>query len=417
MFILQQWNNGAYQGLFTAALGVVNFGMAWFFFRRKQMDRNFIYLLIGLTITFISLAAPVQLKGNSITLFWAAEAVVLFWLFQRSRIILIKIFSLLVLAVMFVSLLMDWEQVYFYGNSLPVILNRGFVTDIVVASSLFLFYGLMRKEADSYFLSKMTNQSVRRFLLSSGIVLLFITGALESWFQFSHQFPNTNVYVLYLGLYTFLFANVLLLLIKRGVNFRLTITSLCIVVYLLSMRSSYDITFDMLHSGLGKAHFWAHWIADILFAKLLVDLALFAKNNISELRKEEAFFNWFLSIAFVLFLSMEMYLLVLWVNGAGAADWDYWQNLYAKAGLSITWGICAFVMMWLGMRFNNKILRIISLTLIMATLAKLFLNDIRNIPAGGKIAAFILLGVLLLIISFMYQRLKKIIIDDKTEES
>jgi uncharacterized membrane protein len=173
----------------------------------------------------------------------------------------------------------------------------------------------------------------------------------------------------------------------------------------------------MLHSGLGEAHFWAHWIADILFAKLLVDLALFAKNNISELRKEEAFFNWFLSIAFVLFLSMEMYLLVLWVNGAGAADWDYWQNLYAKAGLSITWGICAFVMMWLGMRFNNKILRIISLTLIMATLAKLFLNDIRNIPAGGKIAAFILLGVLLLIISFMYQRLKKIIIDDKTEES
>jgi hypothetical protein len=33
-------------------------------------------------------------------------------------------------------------------------------------------------------------------------------------------------------------------------------------------------------------------------------------------------------------------------------------------------------------------------------------------PPGGKIAAFILLGVLLLTVSFMYQRLKKIIIDD-----
>ena len=40
------------------------------------------------------------------------------------------------------------------------------------------------------------------------------------------------------------------------------------------------------------------------------------------------------------------------------------------------------------------------------------LYDIRNIPHGGKIAAFILLGVLLLTVSFMYQRLKKIIIDD-----
>ena len=40
------------------------------------------------------------------------------------------------------------------------------------------------------------------------------------------------------------------------------------------------------------------------------------------------------------------------------------------------------------------------------------LYDIRNIPPGGKFAAFILLGVLLLTVSFMYQRLKKIIIDD-----
>jgi hypothetical protein len=42
----------------------------------------------------------------------------------------------------------------------------------------------------------------------------------------------------------------------------------------------------------------------------------------------------------------------------------------------------------------------------------LFAYDIQNIPPGGKIAAFILLGLLLLIISFMYQRLKKILIGD-----
>jgi hypothetical protein len=34
---------------------------------------------------------------------------------------------------------------------------------------------------------------------------------------------------------------------------------------------------------------------------------------------------------------------------------------------------------------------------------------------GGKIAAFTLLGVLLLVISFMYQRLKKILTDQPTK--
>ncbi len=43
----------------------------------------------------------------------------------------------------------------------------------------------------------------------------------------------------------------------------------------------------------------------------------------------------------------------------------------------------------------------------MITLLKLFIYDIVNIPVGGKIAAFFSLGVLLLVVSFMYQRLKK----------
>ena len=110
-----------------------------------------------------------------------------------------------------------------------------------------------------------------------------------------------------------------------------------------------------------------------------------------------------------------MHHIILWTNYAKESDWSYWQNLYYKAGLSILWGICSFVMMWLGMKYKFRTLRIISLTLFTVIIVKLFFYDIRNIPPGGKIAAFILLGVLLLTVSFMYQRLKKIIIDDVRE--
>jgi len=86
---------------------------------------------------------------------------------------------------------------------------------------------------------------------------------------------------------------------------------------------------------------------------------------------------------------------------------------YVKAGLTIVWAVFSFVIMWLGMRYKYKTLRIISLSLFSLALLKLFLSDISNISEGGKIAAFIMLGILLLVISFMYQRLKKIIIDNE----
>src|SRR5690606_30291656 len=64
MAILHYYQQGMWQGLFTAALAVFNFAFAYLLFRNRTIDRNLVYLLIGLVITFISLAIPVQLEGN-----------------------------------------------------------------------------------------------------------------------------------------------------------------------------------------------------------------------------------------------------------------------------------------------------------------------------------------------------------------
>src|SRR5258708_3282147 len=80
-------------------------------------------------------------------IFWASEAVVLFWLYQQSRIKLIKIASVLVTVLMLISLLMDWSQIYFIDNKLvTIIANKGFTTSIVAACSLFIYFLLLKKE-------------------------------------------------------------------------------------------------------------------------------------------------------------------------------------------------------------------------------------------------------------------------------
>jgi uncharacterized membrane protein len=64
------------------------------------------------------------------------------------------------------------------------------------------------------------------------------------------------------------------------------------------------------------------------------------------------------------------------------------------------------------MRRKIREIRIISLALFTLVILKLFLYDINNISEAGRIIAFVLLGVLLLVVSFMYQRLKKLLTSD-----
>ncbi|RZI93356.1 MAG: DUF2339 domain-containing protein, partial [Rubrivivax sp.] len=108
MVLLDSWDGGRYQGLFTIASGAVDLALATWCFRRRGTDRNLLYVLIGLTLTFATLAVPVQLHGHAITLFWSAEFVLLYWLFRRSGIALFRWSSWLLMALALCSLFMDW---------------------------------------------------------------------------------------------------------------------------------------------------------------------------------------------------------------------------------------------------------------------------------------------------------------------
>jgi uncharacterized membrane protein len=102
-------------------------------------------------------------------------------------------------------------------------------------------------------------------------------------------------------------------------------------------------------------------------------------------------------------------------------DYEYFNKLTeistvethtVKIGFPILWGILAFIFLYIGMKKANKTFRIISLLLIALILLKLFTYDIKDASEAGKIIAFIILGIVLLIISFMYQKIKALLLDD-----
>ena len=83
-----------------------------------------------------------------------------------------------------------------------------------------------------------------------------------------------------------------------------------------------------------------------------------------------------------------------------------------SAGLSLSLATAGVAQMVAGMRMHRKDLRIISLVTFALVIGKLIIYDLWKMPAVGKIVTFIILGIVLLVLSFMYQRLKNVLFDN-----
>lgn len=417
LYLLKQMEATSWQGAFSAAMGVFNLAISFILFRNNKVDKNILYLLIGITLTFVSLTAPIQLKGNHITLFWASETVLLFWLSQKSQIRIIYISSVLVWMAMVGSLLLDWLNIYVASNDvIPIIANKGFVTTLYASLSCFVLW-YMKKDVTVAKPGFVDNIATRNILLAAACLLLYASGAFEVGYQFATRYPGVPLQWLYLLLYSLAFVILFDILSRRSNLFKepeyiAVLFAGGILWYLLSAGYTFHIQQELQKQKAYNIHFTAHWVSALLMIVAFLRLIQLCRYNIKSKYINYGTLTWIISIAVVIFISIEFYIASNAVFFPATRREDI-RRIYIKAGLPIVWSLCSFAMMWLGMNKKYKPLRIISLALFSLTLVKLFLFDIRNIPMAGKIAAFFCLGVILLIVSFMYQRLRKIIIEDE----
>jgi uncharacterized membrane protein len=407
LFFLARLGLESYKGLYCAIMGIIHIVLSWLLFRRQSVDKNILYLLIGITLSFVSLTAPLQLHGHYITLFWASESVLLCWLFLQSKLRLIGLASWLVLAAMLISLAWDWVNIYLFGNpGMAIIFNKGCMTGLFCAACCFLLFRLQQEPV------------MALVMLFAAAALLFISGALEIGYQFNYRYPRVDIESFYLLLYTWLFIRLFTAFNGRlsRMDFRalnMVLLGLGLLVYLFALPEVASLQQGMLERRMYQTHFVAHWIGAAVVLSILYRLTELYRAG--SWRVEAAVFAWAVAIVAVIFVSAEGQMLVNMLFYSGQHSLEELRRVYNKTGLPIIWGLCSFGCMWLGMRHKFRPLRIFSLVLFMVTLLKLFLFDIRNIPVAGKIAAFFCLGVLLLVVSFMYQRLKKIIIENEAK--
>ncbi len=79
-------------------------------------------------------------------------------------------------------------------------------------------------------------------------------------------------------------------------------------------------------------------------------------------------------------------------------------NFARDMSYSIAWALFAFALLLVGMKQKNGFVRYAGLGLLLVTLAKLFLHDLGSLNQLYRIGAFIGVALILIVVSFVYQR-------------
>lgn len=411
MLLLAPVAGGRYQGLFTIGAGLVNLVLALYCQRRRGTDRNLLYLLLGLTLSFATLAVPVQLQGHAITLFWSAEFVLLYWLYLRSRMPLFRIGSWLLMALATGSLLLDWFLCPPTDGGLLVLFNntRGAVTNAVAVLAFAAYWKLLQRPDDR------PGRTLLAWISGTAALLLLyasLLSAVNLYFYNQATVDVPNVYHRMITAVLALATGYFLLRRQSGAAavLNMSLAAGALLYYLFSQEAIDGLRAGIAAGRFAAGHLYFHGLATLLYLALLLRAALLAARPpaFAAARRPLA---WIISAATVLFLSLDAR--HYYALGGDPASQAVREAQYLRAALTILWGLCSFALMALGMRYRAQVLRVISLSLFLLALLKLFFFDLRHISEGGKIAAFILLGALLLTVSFLYQKLKKVLIDDR----
>mgnify|MGYP002550683242 FL=1 len=385
------------EGLLSLLIAIINLVLVIWLRMSKKDYKFLIYAMLGLVLTFVSITIPIQLDGNYITLFWAAEMVLLLWLYVKSKIGVYERATQVLMGLTLVSYLMDIYNVLMTSSSSETIfLNSSFATSLFVGLATGAFALLMGR-----YRSLFTEARYLRYTPWNSIMLL---AAAILYYTFMAEFALHLAGATRSGMMLAFTSAAIFILsyafkkrfpIKQYTIPYLTAMGMNVLIYAINIWGD-----QWVYTSLTPA--LLRWFAA---AFVIANLYYVARQYYTLIGLKTPFTVYLNVLALFLWLTMARSFLLQ----AGVEDFD--------AGFSVSLSIAGFIQMALGMRLHQKVLRIISLSTFGIVLLKLILKDLWAMPTIGKIIVFIILGLILLILSFLYQKLKDVLFKNDEDET
>ncbi len=420
-------------GTFTLLVALLHGGVAWLFYHRGASP--LFYVSLALSITFLTIAIPVQFNQAPVTLLWATEAVVLYWISLRSRTELFASFAAALVLLSSFSLMANWSS---YTTDplqgLPFLLNRYFMAALWVTASQIIIRRLASKyqEPSGSYLADLFKTALP---VITGL-LLYSAFFLEINHYFNYRIsqlttskPEANLLVIndlenlrqlclisFSALYITI-AGLLAIRLRAGKAWNQAALGLALLVVIwwlvAGLGAAEDLRESYMQTNAGAVSFYL-WIRYVGYTSVGVMLFLGTRilRTVSPTKDHPLLRLFTIAVhTFVLaVLSAELLQLSMWLGRSDLTSRKQWAQ---KVGFSVLWGLYSLGLVAYGFRGKQKLLRFMGIGLFAITLTKLFLFDLSNIPTIGKIIAFVGLGILLLIISFLYQKYKSVILGEE----
>ena len=422
-------------GVFTLGNGILHFIVSLIIYKQKLADKNLFYLVSGLVLVFVTIAIPVQLDGNWVTLLWVGEAALLFWIGRTKQISTYENISYFLMILAVFSIYQDWSIDYHlnpYNDSraeITPIFNIHFLSSLLFIAAFFFINSLnLNATYNSALKTRQGLQKVISFLINtiflSTIYLAFRLEIANYWNQlYANSILTVGEYDQYFNYdlksfktiwilnYSLLFLTILSFiniekiknrqfgLINLGINTIAIAVFLTQGLYVLSeLRESYLEQTLATYYQVGSYNIVIRYISFAFVAIALIACYKYIKQAFIKVNLKRAF-DLLLHITILWVVSSEL-INILDISGSPQSY---------KLGLSILWGVYSLVLISLGIWKSKKHLRIGAISLFGITLIKLFFYDISHLNTISKTIVFLSLGFLLLIISFLYNKFKHVI--------
>ena len=394
-FLLQHFeassDTTAYLAFFIAA---VNLAIHLYLRFRVEGQDTLRNLMLGLAVTFASMGIPILFSAANVLMVWAAESVLLLWLFTKEKNRIYELASAVLLLLTLGALAYyRTTDAFIHDTGDSLFFNGAFFVTTFVSIAYYVVAVIMQFNKDLFSDTKrlIAYTPCNAIAYALGFSILFL--AFRDNFHFHLEQPISE----YASLLT---ANIMLLggaLILRK-RFEISENKLAYEISLYLAGILFAMTVWNYTDPEGLLLRWLMALVTIAYMAYCMRGQLLVTSNQRNLHIEYSI------ISTLMWLTLTRLLLITF------------NEVNFSTAFSLSLGIAAFILMCIGMRYHSKEIRIVSLAEFGIVIGKLILNDVWAMPALGKIIVFISLGAILLILSFLYQKLKDALFNEEEQE-
>jgi uncharacterized membrane protein len=387
----------------------------------KLADETVTLFIIGLGLAFFTVSIPIHYKGNTITVLWATEAFFLFYTGYKKKREAYLILSIALLLLTLGSLFIDWKQDYATEASISIATNPFFNSNFL--SSLFVCFciGVISRLSINYFKGE---QGIVKSVLTVAVPLSFILltylGIVQeidlAWtvYRINHASEALNSFTLlslqgfslgYLSLWLWL--NWQYFKEKHLATILVIVGVYALFIALIGGLTEIGILRDLYiqqKNGNALSMLGIRYGYLLLIAALVLGIA----SNLKTFLPSP-------NITKLIALIFNATLLVLLCN-----EFIHWMDIGGfaneyKLGLSIIFAVYALAMIITGISKKLKHIRMGGIILFGITLCKVLFYDLSALSTISKTIVLIVLGIIMLIASFLYNKFKDSIFGNEPE--